>query len=50
MKKPSELLSLDFKLLQINLVSQNIVGSEVKDSYEYEFFNNTTLAPYRNYH
>ena len=29
------------KLLQINLVSQNIVGSEVKDSYEYEFFNNT---------
>ena len=28
------------KLLQINLVFQNIVGSEVKDSYEYEFFNN----------
>ena len=27
--------------MQINLVSQNIVGSEVKDSYEYEFFNNT---------
>ena len=31
---------LIMKLLQINLVSQNIVGSEVKDSYEYEFFNN----------
>ena len=29
------------KLLQINLVSQDVVGSEVKDSYEYEFFNNT---------
>ena len=26
--------------MQINLVFQNIVGSEVKDSYEYEFFNN----------
>ena len=32
---------LIMKLLQINLISQNIVGSEVKDSYEYEFFNNT---------
>ena len=32
---------LIMKLLQINLVSQNIVGSEVKDSYENEFFNNT---------
>ena len=31
---------LILKLLQINLVSQNIVGSEVKDSYENEFFNN----------
>ena len=31
---------LILKLLQVNLVSQNIVGSEVKDSYEYEFFNN----------
>ena len=26
--------------MQINLVFQNIVGSEVKNSYEYEFFNN----------
>ena len=32
---------LILKLLQINLVSQNIVGSEIKDSYENEFFNNT---------
>ena len=32
---------LIMKLLQINLVSQDVVGSEVKDSYEYEFFNNT---------
>ena len=32
---------LILKLLQINLVSQDVVGSEVKDSYEYEFFNNT---------
>ena len=32
---------LIMKLLQINLISQNIVGSEIKDSYEYEFFNNT---------
>ena len=32
---------LIMKLLQINLISQNIVGSEVKDSYENEFFNNT---------
>ena len=31
---------LIMKLLQINLVSQDVVGSEVKDSYEYEFFNN----------
>ena len=29
------------KLLQINLVSQDVVGSEIKDSYENEFFNNT---------
>ena len=27
--------------MQINLVFQNIVGSEVKDSYEYEFFKNS---------
>ena len=26
--------------MQINLVSQDVVGSEIKDSYEYEFFNN----------
>ena len=26
--------------MQINLVFQNIVGSEVKNSYEYEFFKN----------
>ena len=32
---------LIMKLLQINLVSQDIVGSEIKDSYENEFFNNT---------
>ena len=32
---------LIMKLLQINLVSQNIVGSEIKDSYENEFFHNT---------
>lgn len=32
---------LIMKLLQINLVSQDVVGSEVKDSYENEFFNNT---------
>ena len=32
---------LILKLLQINLVSQDVVGSEVKDSYENEFFNNT---------
>ena len=32
---------LIMKLLQINLISQDVVGSEVKDSYEYEFFNNT---------
>ena len=32
---------LILKLLQINLVSQDVVGSEVKYSYEYEFFNNT---------
>ena len=31
---------LIMKLLQINLVSQDVVGSEVKDSYENEFFNN----------
>ena len=31
---------LILKLLQINLVSQDVVGSEVKDSYENEFFNN----------
>ena len=31
---------LIMKLLQINLVSQNIVGSEVKDSYENEFCKN----------
>ena len=31
---------LIMKLLQINLVFQDVVGSEVKDSYEYEFFNN----------
>ena len=31
---------LIMKLLQINLVSQNIVGSEVKNSYEYEFLDN----------
>ena len=31
---------LIMKLLQINLISQNLVGSEVKDSYENEFFNN----------
>ena len=31
---------LIMKLLQVNLVSQDVVGSEVKDSYEYEFFNN----------
>ena len=31
---------LILKLLQINLVSQNIVGSEVKNSYEYEFLDN----------
>ena len=31
---------LIMKLLQINLISQNIVGSEIKDSYENEFFNN----------
>ena len=31
---------LIMKLLQINLVSQDIVGSEIKDSYENEFFNN----------
>ena len=42
---------LIMKLLQINLVSQDVVGSEVKDSYENEFFNNSPiLAPYRNYH
>ncbi|WP_180958262.1 hypothetical protein, partial [Streptococcus sp. UMB0029] len=28
------------KLLQINLVSQDVVGSEIKDSYENEFFQN----------
>ena len=27
--------------MQINLVSQDVVGSEIKDSYENEFFNNT---------
>ena len=32
---------LIMKLLQINLVFQDIVGSEIKDSYENEFFNNT---------
>ena len=32
---------LIMKLLQINLVSQDVVGSEIKDSYENEFFNNT---------
>ena len=32
---------LIMKLLQINLISQDIVGSEVKDSYEYEFFKNS---------
>ena len=32
---------LIMKLLQINLVSQNIVGSEINDSYENEFFHNT---------
>ena len=32
---------LIMKLLQINLVFQDVVGSEVKDSYENEFFNNT---------
>ena len=26
--------------MQINLVFQDVVGSEIKDSYEYEFFNN----------
>ena len=31
---------LIMKLLQINLVFQDIVDSEVVDSYEYEFFNN----------
>ena len=31
---------LIMKLLQINLVFQDVVGSEVKDSYENEFFNN----------
>ena len=31
---------LILKLLQINLISQDVVGSEVKDSYENEFFNN----------
>ena len=31
---------LIMKLLQINLVSQDVVGSEVKDSYENELFNN----------
>ena len=31
---------LIMKLLQVNLVSQDVVGSEVKDSYENEFFNN----------
>ena len=28
------------KLLQINLVSQDVVGSEIKDSYENEFLDN----------
>ena len=31
---------LILKLLQINLVSQDVVGSEIKDSYENEFFKN----------
>ena len=31
---------LIMKLLQINLVFQDVVGSEVKNSYEYEFFKN----------
>ena len=31
---------LILKLLQINLVSQDVVGSEVKDSYENEFLDN----------
>ena len=31
---------LILKLLQINLISQDVVGSEIKDSYENEFFNN----------
>ena len=32
--------------MQINLVSQNIVGSEIKDSYENEFFNNAYACSY----
>ena len=37
---------LIMKLLQINLVSQDVVGSEVKDSYENEFLDNGCTCSY----
>ena len=37
----TDIIASLFKSLQINLAFQDVVGSEVKYSYGYEFFNNT---------